>query len=78
MCSSDLIYGIGLTTAQKLLAIANVNPDTRTRDLTEDEVGVIGCTHEIVFLLYSGRMSGQFFVLPFVGASMESFVRHFL
>ena len=32
------IYGIGLTTAQKILAIADVNPDTRTRDLTEDEV----------------------------------------
>ena len=32
------IYGIGLTTSKKLLAIANVNPDTRTRDLTEDEV----------------------------------------
>ena len=36
--SLTYIYGIGLTTAQKLLAIANVNPDTRTRDLTEDEV----------------------------------------
>ena len=32
------IFGIGLTTAKKLLAAANVNPDTRTRDLTEDEV----------------------------------------
>ena len=32
------IYGIGLTTAQKLLKLAGVNPDTRTRDLTEDEV----------------------------------------
>ena len=32
------IYGIGLTTAQTILAIADVNPDTRTRDLTEDEV----------------------------------------
>ena len=32
------IYGIGLTTSQKLLAEAGVNPDTRTRDLTEDEV----------------------------------------
>ncbi len=32
------IYGIGLTTSKKLLAIADVNPDTRTRDLTEDEV----------------------------------------
>ena len=32
------IYGIGLTTSQKLLKLAEVNPDTRTRDLTEDEV----------------------------------------
>ena len=31
-------YGIGLTTSQKLLKLAGVNPDTRTRDLTEDEV----------------------------------------
>ena len=32
------IYGIGLKTSQKLLAITGVNPDTRTRDLTEDDV----------------------------------------
>jgi small subunit ribosomal protein S13 len=32
------IYGIGLSTSQKLLAQANVNPDTRVRDLTEDQV----------------------------------------
>ena len=32
------IYRIGLTTSQKLLKLAGVNPDTRTRDLTEDEV----------------------------------------
>ena len=32
------IYGIGLTTSQKLLKLAGINPDTRTRDLTEDEV----------------------------------------
>ena len=32
------IYGIGLTTSQKLLAMTGVNADTRTRDLTEDEV----------------------------------------
>ena len=28
------IFGIGLTTSKKLLAAADVNPDTRTRDLT--------------------------------------------
>jgi small subunit ribosomal protein S13 len=32
------IYGIGLPTSQKILASANVNPDTRVRDLTEDQV----------------------------------------
>ena len=32
------IYGIGRTSANKILAAANVNPDTRVRDLTDDEV----------------------------------------
>ncbi len=32
------IYGIGLTTSQKLLAMTGINADTRARDLTEDEV----------------------------------------
>jgi small subunit ribosomal protein S13 len=32
------IYGIGLPTSQKILTAANVNPDTRVRDLTEDQV----------------------------------------
>ena len=32
------IYGIGLTTSQKLLKETGITPDTRTRDLTEDEV----------------------------------------
>lgn len=32
------IYGIGLPTAQKILISANVNPDTRVRDLTEEQV----------------------------------------
>ena len=32
------IYGIGLPTSQKILAQANVNPDTRVRDLTDEQV----------------------------------------
>lgn len=32
------IYGIGLVTSQKILAQAGVNPDTRVRDLTDEEV----------------------------------------
>lgn len=35
------IYGIGRTTATKILAQAGVNPDTRVRDLTDEEVNKI-------------------------------------
>ena len=32
------LYGVGLPMAKKILAAAKVNPDTRTKDLTEEEV----------------------------------------
>jgi len=32
------IFGIGKTTSQKILAATGISPDTRVRDLTEDEV----------------------------------------
>ncbi len=32
------IYGIGNTSAARILKEANVNPDTRVRDLTDDEI----------------------------------------
>jgi small subunit ribosomal protein S13 len=32
------IYGIGKTTSQRILNETGINPDTRVRDLTEDEV----------------------------------------
>ncbi len=35
------IYGIGLTSSQKILKEAKVNPDTRVKDLTDDEVNSI-------------------------------------
>ena len=35
------IYGIGRVSATKILEKANVNPDTRVRDLTDDEVKVL-------------------------------------
>jgi small subunit ribosomal protein S13 len=31
------IYGIGLTTSKKILEATNINPDKRTKDLTEAE-----------------------------------------
>ena len=33
------IFGVGLPTSQKVLKEAGVNPDTRVKDLTDDEVG---------------------------------------
>ena len=35
------VYGIGLTSSQKILKEAGVNPDTRVKDLTDDEVNNI-------------------------------------
>lgn len=35
------IYGIGRATANDILSKADVNPDTRVKDLTEDEIGKI-------------------------------------
>ena len=35
------IYGIGKTTSNRILKDANVNPDTRVRDLTDEEVARI-------------------------------------
>ena len=32
------IYGIGLSTSRKILERTRINPDTRVRDLTEEEV----------------------------------------
>ena len=32
------VYGIGRTTSNKILAEAGVNPDTRVRNITDDEV----------------------------------------
>ena len=39
--SLTYIYGIGRVSANKILADAKVNPDTRVRDLTDEEVSRI-------------------------------------
>ena len=50
------IYGIGRTSAARLLAAANVNPDTRVRDLTDDEVKRITAAIENDHLLVEGDL----------------------
>ena len=39
--SLTYIYGIGLTSSQKILKEAGVNPDIRVKDLTDDQVQAI-------------------------------------
>ncbi|MGM0600867.1 MAG: 30S ribosomal protein S13 [Candidatus Rifleibacteriota bacterium] len=45
------IYGIGLTTSQRILETTKINPDTRVKDLTEEEITqikrVIESTHRV-------------------------------
>jgi small subunit ribosomal protein S13 len=45
------IYGIGLSTSQKILKQTSINPDTRVRDLTDDQVNrlreVIDRSHKV-------------------------------
>ena len=44
-------YGIGRTSSNKILEVAKVNPDTRVRDLTDEEVKriaeIIGNDYEV-------------------------------
>lgn len=35
------VFGIGRSSAEKILKEAGINPDTRVKDLTDDEVGKI-------------------------------------
>ena len=45
------IYGVGLSSSQKILKQTSINPDTRVRDLTEDQVNrlreVIDRSHKV-------------------------------
>jgi len=45
------IYGIGQSSADKILEATGVNPDTRVKDLTDDEVKVLAsyiAEHQVV------------------------------
>ena len=53
------VYGIGLSTSKKLLAAAGVNPDTRVKDLTDDEVQAIRDQIEAHQLVVEGDLRRQ-------------------
>ena len=50
------IYGIGRVSATKILAEAGVNPDTRVRDITDDEVKKITEAIESMGILVEGDL----------------------
>ncbi len=51
------IYGIGETSARKILSITGVNPDTRVNKLTEDDVIKLRNTIESEFKVEGGLRS---------------------
>ena len=50
------IYGIGLSTSQKLLKEAGINPDTRVKELTEDQEQAIRKAIEKLDLTLEGDL----------------------
>ncbi len=50
------IYGIGPTTSKRVLQLAGVSPDIRTRDLTDAQVGKL---RDIISKQLQGRVEGD-------------------
>ena len=53
------IYGIGLTTAQKLCAKAKVDPDSRVQDLTEEQVVALRDAISDLGFMVEGELRSQ-------------------
>ncbi len=50
------IYGIGTTTAKRMLSLAGVAPDTRTKDLNDAQVGKL---RDVIAKQLQGRVEGD-------------------
>jgi small subunit ribosomal protein S13 len=50
------IYGIGPTTAKRMLSLAGVAPDTRTKDLSDTQVGKL---RDVIAKQLQGRVEGD-------------------
>ena len=53
------IYGIGRATSNRILAQAGVNPDTRVRDLTDEEVKNLAAALEELQVTVEGDLRRQ-------------------
>lgn len=54
--SLTYIHGIGLTSAKKIVELANVSPETRTNDLTTEETVILRQTLEESELKFEGDL----------------------
>ena len=45
------IFGIGRTSSNKILAVTGINPDTRVKDLTDDEIAKLRETIENQYMV---------------------------
>jgi small subunit ribosomal protein S13 len=50
------IFGVGPSTSKRILAIAQVSPDVRTRDLTDAQVGKL---RDVIAKQLQGRVEGD-------------------
>lgn len=50
------IFGIGLTTARRILTLAQISPDVRTKDLTDAQVNRL---RDIISKQLQGRIEGD-------------------
>ena len=50
------IYGIGLTTSKRMLALSGISPDTRVRDLNDSQVGKL---RDVIAKQLQGRVEGD-------------------
>ena len=50
------IFGIGPTTSRRLLSLAQISPDVRTRDLTDAQVGKL---RDLIAKQLQGRVEGD-------------------
>jgi small subunit ribosomal protein S13 len=50
------IYGIGLTTSKRILQLAGVSPDVRTKDLNDAQVGKL---RDVIAKQLQGRVEGD-------------------
>jgi small subunit ribosomal protein S13 len=54
--SLTYIFGIGTTTSKRILSLAQISGDTRTRDLTDAQVGKL---RDIIAKQLQGRVEGD-------------------